>query len=302
MGNIDNLLANISDKPFRSSFDVTQAFYQIGMTPESKGVTFFVTRPSGSCIMKFNRSIQNGDFAAFCSTHNIEQMTTLPYKGQSNGRTEVQIRNFKHALQKHCLAADTKSTWPDEIWKIQLSLNTSASLATNATPELLLSDMASCTLTGDHYVCPKDIVHSPLNNLCVSAHTANDMPMIERHCSLTKTSSKNMILRLDDATVYYNFPKSENIIQTCQPPTIIKLQGQGIFEIPTSCSIATSFETFVNLSPPSIYRHQLNKIIPPLTLTDPEHANTFWNNARDEIGILALSQKSFQKKLHLNLI
>jgi len=82
--------------------------------------------------------LTGGDFAAFCSAHNIEQMTTLPYKGQSNGRTEVQIRNFKHALQKHCLAADAKSTWPDEIWKIQLSLNTSTCLATNATPESLL--------------------------------------------------------------------------------------------------------------------------------------------------------------------
>jgi hypothetical protein len=113
--------------------------------------------------------------------------------------------------------------------------------------------------------------------------------MIERHCTLTRTPSKNRILRLDDATVYYNFPTSENIIQTCQTPTIIKLQGQGIFEIPTGCSIATRLETFVNLSPPSVYRHQLNRIIPPLTLTDPEHANTFWNNARDEIGIVALS-------------
>jgi hypothetical protein len=82
--------------------------------------------------------LTGGNFAAFCSAHNIKQMTTLPYKGQSNGRTEVQIRNFEHALQKHCLAADAKSTWPDEIWKIQLSLNTSTCLATNATPESLL--------------------------------------------------------------------------------------------------------------------------------------------------------------------
>jgi hypothetical protein len=72
MGNIDNLLANISDKPFRSSFNVTQAFYQIGMTPESKGVTFFVTRPSGSCIMKFNRSIQGSKTATSVFTRAME--------------------------------------------------------------------------------------------------------------------------------------------------------------------------------------------------------------------------------------
>lgn len=58
VGYMDNLLTNIAGKKFRSSFDFSQGFFQIALTPESKGVTFFVTRKSGSSIMKFNRMIQ----------------------------------------------------------------------------------------------------------------------------------------------------------------------------------------------------------------------------------------------------
>jgi hypothetical protein len=72
MGSMDNLLSNIAAKPVRSSFDISQAFYQIGLTPESKGVTFFVTRASGSCIMKFNRSIQGSKTAMSVFTRAME--------------------------------------------------------------------------------------------------------------------------------------------------------------------------------------------------------------------------------------
>ena len=72
MGSMDNLLSNIASKPVRSSFDISQAFYQIGLTPESKGITFFVTRPSGSCIMKFNRSIQGNKKATSGFTRAME--------------------------------------------------------------------------------------------------------------------------------------------------------------------------------------------------------------------------------------
>jgi hypothetical protein len=78
------------------------------------------------------------EFAAFCNEHNIEQVQTLPYKSNSNGRTEVQVRNFKHMLQKSCLNAGDKTNWPDHIWKVVLGLNTSVSLAFDRSPEELL--------------------------------------------------------------------------------------------------------------------------------------------------------------------
>ena len=54
----------------RSSFDFMDRFFQIGLTDNSKGTTFFVSRKSGSCIMKFNRSIQ-GSKNSFSHLQNI---------------------------------------------------------------------------------------------------------------------------------------------------------------------------------------------------------------------------------------
>ena len=64
LGNMDSLFLNMAGKNVRSSFDFTDGFFQIGLTEESQGTTFFVSRKSGSCIMRFNRSIQGSKNAS----------------------------------------------------------------------------------------------------------------------------------------------------------------------------------------------------------------------------------------------
>ena len=54
LGHMDSLFMHLAVKPVCSTFDFSNSFFQIGLTEESKGVTFFVSRKSGSCIMKFN--------------------------------------------------------------------------------------------------------------------------------------------------------------------------------------------------------------------------------------------------------
>ena len=63
---------HLAGKPVRSTFDFSNSFFQIGLTEESKGVTFFISRKSGSCIMKFNRSIQRSRNASSVFTRAME--------------------------------------------------------------------------------------------------------------------------------------------------------------------------------------------------------------------------------------
>ena len=72
LGNMDAMFMHLSGKPARSSFDFTNGFFQIGLTERSKGTTFFVHRRSGSCIMKFNRSIQGSKNASSVFTRAME--------------------------------------------------------------------------------------------------------------------------------------------------------------------------------------------------------------------------------------
>ena len=72
LGNMDSMFMHLSGKPARSSFDFTNGFFQIGLTKESQGTTFFVHRKSGSCIMKFNRSIQGSKNASSVFTRAME--------------------------------------------------------------------------------------------------------------------------------------------------------------------------------------------------------------------------------------
>lgn len=65
-----------------------------------------------------------------CEEHNIEQVTGLPNKPQTNGRVEAQVRNVKYALKSLTLAQGTKGKWARELWKVQLALNTSVSRLT----------------------------------------------------------------------------------------------------------------------------------------------------------------------------
>lgn len=73
-----------------------------------------------------------------CEEHNIEQVTGLPNKPQTNGRVEAQVRNVKYALKSLTLAQGTKGKWARELWKVQLALNTSVSRLTYETPELMM--------------------------------------------------------------------------------------------------------------------------------------------------------------------
>ena len=72
LGHMDSLFMHLAGKPVRSTFDFSNSFFQIGLTEESKGVTFFVSRKSGSCIMKFNRSIQGSRNASSVFTRAME--------------------------------------------------------------------------------------------------------------------------------------------------------------------------------------------------------------------------------------
>ena len=72
LGHMDSLFMHLAGKPVRSTFDFSNSFFQIGLTEQSKGVTFFVSRKSGSCIMKFNRSIQGSRNASSVFTRAME--------------------------------------------------------------------------------------------------------------------------------------------------------------------------------------------------------------------------------------
>ena len=69
---MDSLFMHLAGKPVRSTFDFSNSFFQIGLTEQSKGITFFVSRKSGSCIMKFNRSIQGSRNASSVFTRAME--------------------------------------------------------------------------------------------------------------------------------------------------------------------------------------------------------------------------------------
>ena len=69
LGHMDSLFMHL---PVRSTFDFSNSFFQIGLTEESKGITFFVSRKSGSCTMKFNRSIQGSRNASSVFTRAME--------------------------------------------------------------------------------------------------------------------------------------------------------------------------------------------------------------------------------------
>ena len=72
LGNMDAMFMHLAGKKDRSSFDFANGFFQIGLTKESQGTTFFVHRKSGGCIMKFNRSIQGSKNASSVFTTAME--------------------------------------------------------------------------------------------------------------------------------------------------------------------------------------------------------------------------------------
>ena len=72
LGNMDSMFMQLAGKNVRSSFDFMDGFFQIGLTEDSKGTTFFVSRKSGSCIMKFNRSIQGSKNASAVFTRAMQ--------------------------------------------------------------------------------------------------------------------------------------------------------------------------------------------------------------------------------------
>ena len=74
LGNMDAFFMHLSGKPSLSSFDFTNGFFQIGLTKESKGTTVYVYRKSGSCIMKFNRSIQGSKNASSVFIQGLDHM------------------------------------------------------------------------------------------------------------------------------------------------------------------------------------------------------------------------------------
>ena len=71
LGKMESMFMQLAGKNVRSSFDFMDDFFQIGLTEDSKGV-FFVSRKSGSCIMKFNRSIQGSTNASAVFTRAMQ--------------------------------------------------------------------------------------------------------------------------------------------------------------------------------------------------------------------------------------
>ena len=72
LGNMESMFRQLAGKNVMSSFDFMDGFFQIGLTEDSKGTTFFVSRKSGSCIMKFNRSIQGSKYASAVFTRAMQ--------------------------------------------------------------------------------------------------------------------------------------------------------------------------------------------------------------------------------------
>ena len=66
------MFMQLAGKNVRSSFDFMDGFFQIGLPEDSKSTTFFVSRKSGSCIMKFNRSIQGSKNASAVFTRAMQ--------------------------------------------------------------------------------------------------------------------------------------------------------------------------------------------------------------------------------------
>ena len=66
------MFMQLAGKNVKSSFDFMDGFFQIGLTDDSIGATFFVSRKSGSCIMKFNRSIQGSKNASAVFTRAMQ--------------------------------------------------------------------------------------------------------------------------------------------------------------------------------------------------------------------------------------
>ena len=72
LGHMEGLFMHLSGKPIPGTFDFLNSFFEIGLMEESKGVTFFVSRKSGSCIMKFNWSIQGSRNASIIFNRAME--------------------------------------------------------------------------------------------------------------------------------------------------------------------------------------------------------------------------------------
>ena len=102
LGNMDALFMHLSRKSSLSSFDFTNGFFQIGLTKESKGTTFFVHRKSGSCIMKFNRSIQGSKNASSVFTRAME----VTFQGLDH-----MVSYWTTSLPTHETTTATLGTW-----------------------------------------------------------------------------------------------------------------------------------------------------------------------------------------------
>ena len=84
------------------------------------------------------KGLVGGEFKDMCEALCIRQITGLPNKPQTNGKVEAQVKNVKYALKSLTTAESTKGRWPQELWRVQIALNTCVSRATMETPELIM--------------------------------------------------------------------------------------------------------------------------------------------------------------------
>ena len=69
---LESMFMQLAGKNVKSSFDFMDGFFQIGLTEDSKGTTFFANRKSCGCIMKFNRSIHGSKNASSVFTRAMQ--------------------------------------------------------------------------------------------------------------------------------------------------------------------------------------------------------------------------------------
>jgi hypothetical protein len=149
------------------------------------------------------------------------------------------------------------------------------------------TDLQQCEKKQNKYICPKEILNRPQDNICFQAHLANSIEAIQSACDLKKSQNMNSLIQLEEGSLYYDLPKNAIVTRECATLTELKLEGNGIITLPNHCTLTYKLKTFVNNLSTGNIRQQVLEIARE-TLTHPEYIDSLWNRHKDTIGIASL--------------